>query len=405
MGLMTVLCIAGGLLIGFGLFMLLGKEGERKELVISLADLSVLWLGEALPPGRVETVEADGGEEEEPADALPVAVVEKTKSLWDDCIAPYLTVIDAQGARPVIEELLKLMEEHGHCPSVATGREDAESTDLYGVRDSLAKVSLKEHTFSVVRIMVDMVKEQYLDDESMMPLAITVGLAHDLGKIPQYRLTGVYNSHEHTLVSMGKLQELFAGFPVAWQKAALSAVRDHHSRSNDQLTLLLKSADQRARAMELAGSVGECEVMPFERWFDPERFLKEYVAPEINVAQTNKWQAFTLKGVVFVRPEFLFEGVKRMCRDMKVLEMGFVYESEKDGMVRRIVARLREGGYVHDMLPAGRSSLYFELKTSVGGGRKVKAVLVPLKGDAFDVLELEKRKTDFLSVLDDAIPA
>ncbi len=390
-----------------------------------MADLSALWLGyagqsrggvgddagvESMQGGQEDpfrerpALKEGAGEGGEPVDAaLPHAIIAKTKSFWDESVAPYLKVIEAQGAGTIVHELMRLIEEHGHNPSVAVGSEDAESADLYSVKDSLAKVSIKDHTFSVVRIMIEMAKERYADSESMTPLVIVAGLAHDIGKIPEYRLTGIYNSHEHALVSMNKLQELFTGLAIPWQRAALATVRDHHSRSNDQFTALLKAADQRARSYELTQFLKGYEVMDFERWFDTGKFLREYVRPEVNVAQTNKWQAFTLKGCVFARPEFLYEAAKKMCREMKVLHVGFVYETEQDGMIRRIVTRLREEGHVQDMLPVGRSSLYFELKTSVGGGRKVKAALTPLKGDTFDVLELEKRKTDFLSILDDVV--
>jgi hypothetical protein len=423
MGIGTISLAAVGLcLLVFGIFSLFRKEREEKgsEVVISLADLSALWLG-SHGPSTGANMERVTGEEEYPVrerrtskdragmdeesrnESLPPAIIATTKSFWDECVAPYLKVIEVQGARSVVEDLMRLIEEQGHHPSVAAGVEDAESADLYSVKDSLAKVSIKDHSFSVVRIMVDMARQGYADSESMTPLVIVTGLAHDIGKIPEYRLTGIYNTHEHALVSMNKLQELFTGLAIPWQRAALAAVRDHHSRSNDQFTALLKAADQKARSYELVQSLKGYELLPFERWFDAGRFLREYVRPGVNVAQTNKWQAFTLKGCVFVRPEFLYEAAKKMCREMRVLEVGFVYETEQDGMIRRIVTRLREGGHIHEMLPQGRSSLYFELKTSVGGGRKVKAALTPLTGDAFDNLEMEKRKTDFLSILDDVV--
>jgi len=83
------------------------------------------------------------------------------KVFWEQCIRPYRANFEAQGVWDIAEELIELIEQHGHVPSVVLDNKDTESMDLLSVRDNLAKVSLKEHTYSVALHIVEIVKDQY----------------------------------------------------------------------------------------------------------------------------------------------------------------------------------------------------------------------------------------------------
>lgn len=329
-------------------------------------------------------------------------LVEPLKSFWDKCIRPYQRVFESQNVSDVLKELIEILEKHGHCPSVSVGKKDSEAIDLLSVKDNLVQINLKEHTYAVAHNLVAIIKDSYMEYEDHIAKAVITALAHDIGKIPEYRLSGAYNTYEHHLISSNKLMELFTGKDLFWIRQAVHAVENHHAYTSDDFTLLLKQADRQARQMELIRFSKGYSIMSFEDWFKEDELYKSF-EPHINYIQSyNKWVAFTFKGIVYCKPDFLYDKAKELCREAKALDVAFIYDSEKQNALRKIVSTLRKTGMIPDFLKLNQYTRKFELKTHVG---KQRYVLTPLRcSESFNLQELETRKMGILEIIDRVIP-
>jgi len=360
------------------------------------------------------TEEKTSTEDKTITEVLAATVLKETEDFFNQCIKPYKEIIVKQFADVLIERLIAFIEENRHHSSVCLGMEDDETQDLYTVKDTLAKVTLREHTYTVVRELVDLVKQNYRDRaaESVMPFYLVCGLAHDIGKKPEIRLTGLYGTHLHATCSANKLRELAEGCNIAWIDKAMTVVMGHHGSSEMQEIKLLKKADHKARSLELARFTKDYEVGEFKRYFDEVEFFRDYILPEVNNGQkglSSDDLAVTLKGILFIRPISLYNQMKKMGQDKKKLDVSFVYKTETDNTNRRIVALLREKGFVHEMLPEGRYAMFFKVKTSRPMPREMKLSLVPLKLDKLlkiwnmQLIDIERKKTDVLMTINDLV--
>lgn len=329
-------------------------------------------------------------------------------ALWKDCIEPYMKIITGTGADNVIQSLLRLLEEHGHCPSVVISNHDSESTDLITVRDNLTKITLRNHTYAVCRHMLAMVKDHYanLNAELMIPNALIISLGHDIGKIPELRLSGVYNSEDHAVVSGDKVAELMAENKIPWANRTIPIIKGHHNPTKDDLTMLLKKADQAARQAELITFSKNYNIKTFKQWFNVEKYLKEYIAPEVNGAVGKDWNAFSHKGTIYCKPEWLYRKAQVMCATECVLDLTFKYESMKDDATRMIVNAIREKNLT-PLLAENQSSRAFQIKTSMGltkGAKKyfLTAILIP---EYIDQTAMESRKSGFTQIINGVMPA
>ncbi|MCX5813961.1 MAG: hypothetical protein NT178_15650 [Proteobacteria bacterium] len=332
-------------------------------------------------------------------------IPEPLKSFLNDCIGPYIHIIKMQGVLPVVQSLINLIEKHGSAPSVAMSNRDDESLDLISVRDNLATISLKDHTYSVTRNMLALVKEEYRNYENLIPKTIVVSLAHDLGKIPELRESRLYNTSEHTMISANKLDELFVGIDnVLWRKEAVEAVRDHHIQTDYRFINLLKTAERRAREMELITFSIGYEIKPFKAWFDVDEFLK-MLEPDINTDKNrkNKHKAFSFRGIIYARPDYLYELAKNLCNDKKALDLTFVYELETENAIRLVANALMKAGHTHPSLQQNRYAQRFEIKFIYG--RKLKDYFTPINMDGrFDIAEIESRKSGYLKAIEMIYP-
>lgn len=154
----------------------------------------------------------------------------QSSALVRDLLAPHQAILEAQRVWVPLMEMVKVLEQYGHCPSVVVTapEKDEEHSDLYSIRDTLAKVTLKEHTHRVTLMAMKSLKETYRDYEPLVPKMLVAALGHDLGKIPVFRASGIYTMGDHPAVSAMKVQELFAGFDIPWLKESLDAIRGHH---------------------------------------------------------------------------------------------------------------------------------------------------------------------------------
>lgn len=390
----------------------LRKTKATEEINIPLSELSTIWL----KPNKNKEMQIEQVEESIPLTApqsqpfsssipqqiplqqaqKPVTELTETGAFWTECIEPHKDIFQTQNCLSEVKEIISFLEKHGHNPSVTLDNNDRESVDLISVRDNLAKVTLKEHTYTTGRIIIDLVKQQYKDYETIIPSALIAALTHDIGKVPELRLSGVYNSYEHPQVSIGKLTEIFAGKDVTWLKDVYQAVRDHHVYSSHTLTVLLKKADRQARQMELAMFTKEYKISTFNEWFNPNAFIN-ILEPHINVTQTNRWQGFSFHGIAYFRPDFLYEKAKELAGDMKILDIDIIYSSEKENVLKKVTESLKKIGAVADILLPEQYARKFEVQIYMG--KRQSWFLTPLRLDAFpDIQKIEARKAGQLRI-------
>ena len=332
--------------------------------------------------------------------ASPEISSELLKFFLDDCYYPYLKVIEIQkGALPVIQTLLNIIYQYGASPSILAGQtNDKESIDLRSVKEYLDKVSLEDHTYSVTRNLISILKENNVDYEVSVPKALIMGLAHDIGKIPEFIESGKYNTLNHSMTSADKLAELFKGADVYWDKEAITAVRNHHEKSEDQFTYSLKAADRKAREMEILRLTRGYDIVPFNEWFSVDEFFKRLL-PDINI----KKEVFSFKGVIYAQHTYLYELAKNLCNDKMVIDLMFVYVSEQEAATRLVVNLLKDLGFIMDTLRPNKNFQSFIIK--IVGRKDKKEHLTPIKPDIrFDMAEIEKRKMGYLETIEDVSP-
>lgn len=388
------------------LFALWEKVKEKAAIEVPLNDLAQIWLKynndviainettegvEALYSKQSD--EEDGAKEEKKSPSPPKAYVQGSVLIGlIEKLKPYEEVFIAQNADALFKALIGELDRFGHCSSVVTRSNDSEAVELYSVRDNLSRVSLKEHSVGVTNRIISLLERTYHDFENHIPRAVIAALSHDLGKIPEYWASGAYNTYEHPLVSASKLKELAGNAQIPWIEDAIRAVKDHHIHTNNQFSALLKEADRGARELELLKFSGELSIMPMEQWLDPAKLVK-LLEPHVNVLKNGKWQAFSFGGIVYCTPGFLYEQAKALCRQAKALDLTVTYESEKESALRRITGILKQAEYIPDLLQQN----YYARKVEIAAvGGKKRFILTPLKGEHFNLQELESRRIGYL---------
>lgn len=388
------------------LFALRKKGSDKPAIEVPLHDLAQIWLkynNDVIALNETtDGVEAlyskkngneDGDEEVKKSPAPPKAPVQGSVLIGlIEKLKPYEGIFIAQNADGLFKALIGELDRFGHCPSVVTRANDSEAVELYSVRDNLSRVSLKEHSVGVTNRIISLLERTYNDFENHIPRAVIAALSHDLGKIPEYWASGAYNTYEHPLVSASRLKELAGNAQIPWIEDAIRAVKDHHILTNNQFSVLLKEADRGARELELLKFSGELSIMPMEQWLDPAKLVK-LLEPHVNVLKNGKWKAFSFGGIVYCTPEFLYDYAKTLCRQSKALDLTVIYESEKESALRCITGILKQAEYIPDLLQQNYYARKIEI-TAVGG--KKRFILTPLKGEHFNLQELESRKTGYL---------
>lgn len=151
----------------------------------------------------------------------------------------------------IIKELLKLLDEHGDCPSVVLRNvnEPDKKLDQKVINTLKTKVSLLEHTLNVTQeIMLR------LPPGPIVPKGVIAALAHDIGKIPSF-YDKMYSTGDHKIVGVTVLDSLKLFKGLQYGDDVLTAIRRHHDMLDKEAPFLvqaLKDADQSARRQELA---------------------------------------------------------------------------------------------------------------------------------------------------------
>ena len=356
-------------------------------------------------PTALPTPPPEGGGQTSTPDpaTLPRSVSSgRSSALIRDFIMPYQPVIESQRALEPLLTVVKILEEYGDCPSIVTAgiERDEECTDLYSIRDTLAKVTLRDHTYRVTELALALLKQTYRDGDLMIPKVLVAALGHDLGKIPRFRATAAHAMGDHPVVSAIKLQECFAGTSIPWFSEVLDAIKGHHRIGKDRLGVILRQADGQARVKEMILSTQEMREKPLDSWCAGPEVLA-IVAPRINrPLKGNKWAAFSLKGVVYVTPDAILEADKEMARQKKVVELGIIRSTDREDTLRRLVKILGAADLLVMEIGEHFYGRPFDIFTKKAG-IKQRGYFVPVKLEAFRIAEseLESRKVAFMQLV------
>lgn len=324
-----------------------------------------------------------------------------------ELIMPNEAILRTQGVFEPTMALAKMVEQHGDCPSIVitAPERDAEYAELYSIRDTLARVTLRDHTLHVSHLALKILEETYRDHTLLIPKVLVAALGHDLGKIPIFRASGIYTMGDHPPVSAVKLQELFAGCEVVWFNEVLEAIKAHHRSSKEPLDVLLRDADGRARQMEVSQVTKEFTTKPWEAWCSVKELLA-LIAPRINVLlQGNKWSAVSIKDTVYVHPDLLLEAARRLAKEKKVIDLLLVRGSDRETVLRRLVDQLRAEGLVGPEIGDGFYGRYYQIAAMKSRTTK-RGFFVSIKLEAFGVpaSELEQRKLGFMELITELRP-
>ena len=312
-------------------------------------------------------------------------------------ILPHRRIFEFQRALDVTAELIKLLEEHGDCPSIVTDRGDSESLYLKSVKKILVNIPLKEHTYHVTLNLIKAARTRYADYDVHMPRAVITALAHDIGKIPDLRAP-ICDTRDHTVISAQKIEGMLAVKNQSLSDMVQRAVENHHSYSKDNFTQMLKQADREARQTELMKLLQNKRFAPIDNWLSIEDFYKR-IELYINFSKgPANWNAFSFKGIIYCKPKFIYKIAKALCEESNIVDLTFIDESACEEGVHKVVHYLREHDLIHDHLRTDRYTRRYVIRTCID--RKHKEVLTPLKPVGFyNMKELEKRKIGFTEII------
>ncbi len=420
---------------------------QPAPLVISLEELAPVWLRhnhdfrpaqgevgrtmtapamtmtEALAPARptaavaVATV-APACEGKKPTPVIPSLAATKrvqSSALVREFIVPYQGILETQGVLVPVLRMVDVLEEYGQCPSVVleAKTQDEEAGDLVSIRDTLAQVTLRDHTHRVTKHGIEGLLTTYKDPEPLIPKMLVACLGHDFGKIPGFRQSGIYSMRDHPAISVVKVKEIFEGQDVFWLDEVCQVIQAHHRHVKDGFATLLKQADGQAREEEVAMVSQSYEIKKWDDWFHVPLFLS-LVEPLINVlgdkgrtasSRNAKWGAFTHKGVVYCQSEALYRVVKDLAKQLKVVDIHLLRQSDREHVMRTLAASLQKAGVLADPIGEG----YYGRKYTVRlkNRQQIGAYCLPIVEAAFQAKpsELEQRKSGLFGFIEDVVKA
>ena len=374
------------------------------KIVVSLADLSILWIRYnnsfepaipkrplRLPPETGRTIEVDPPKKEVP-DAASVEI--SASAFYDEVIEPYRILLEQDRVLEGINAMVGILKEHGGCPSIVQHGYDSEREEVPRIEEILSRVLLRDHTFRTTRIAMQLLSDRYGEKPvAYVPVMLIAGLGHDLGKIPGFRADGRYAKADHPVTSAAIVEGLFPELSGTHTlSVALQAIREHHHAAKDQVGMMLKEADGRAREIEIAAADKSGTVLPVTEWFDAVEYM-DRIGRQVNVTQTgNAWQAFSFNGTVYFEPGFLYESAQEMALEKNVIDIELLRQSDRDAALLKILKVLRPLNVLGDELGAGYVARRYEVQT---GQLKKKLSFTPFKASAFDDHgRFEERKKD-----------
>jgi len=333
-------------------------------------------------------------------------------SFLKDVIEPYAEILEQAGAMEGVARIIELLDREGGCPSVVVnGSDGIPGTDYASVKDILEQVTLSSHTFRVARLSIEALKASYGEKfEGHLPTTLVAALGHDLGKLTSFRIKEENANKDHPTIGDAAIGQIFkdkydaidaAGDDItlsgnlrgkiAWLEVARKIIRDHHTENATGLVEILRTADGRAREMEVAQKTGQQKAVPWSEWFDARTYLNDYIRMEINASQEQQWKAFSLGNIVYCRPELLYDAAKKYAWDLKIISILLVRLTDRAKAIKTVVDSLRSINAVSPELEKMNSHNTYKL--GVEHGTSFKRDLIPLLAEVFGpVGELDKTK-------------
>ncbi|MEA2114557.1 MAG: HD domain-containing protein [Thermodesulfobacteriota bacterium] len=431
--------------------LIFGRKKQEEVVIIrqiSLKDLSAVWekkgartihISKLSPLWRDEKILAREDEYPELQNLRAAAFMEKIRQ-WS-----WFNKFPQQ--KVICGQILKLLDQEGHCPSVVDIQGDVEGSWDENTYQLLAGTTLLDHSLNVAEQVVQLLS----DDKAchVIPDTMIAALAHDLGKLESMR-GYLYSLGEHPLAA-GRPLAGIPGFKELRRKdEILQAIKLHHKRPQGLLGKTLKKADQKARQMELedaalkidtseanpvedikpvpgkekqgtkstaawkaqediyneTGGEGrkksqmeKPQLMDISGWFDAEKFLDE-LKPYINKMFGRRFMAFSMSdGHVYFQAKVLEEVARKQAEqagNMEIATMGQRDESMRSVLLS-IVNHLRADheviarGLIKDNFFGG----YFNVTRKIG--KPIKGYYTPFHAEAFgSIAEMEQNKPKML---------
>ncbi len=340
------------------------------------------------------------------AAASPGPTLSPSSSLIRDYVMPHQGLLQAQGVLVPIVRIIEMLETYGSCPSVVLEAKtsDEECADLYSIRDTLAQVTLKDHTHRVTRHGVALLAKMYKDPEPLLPKLLVACLGHDLGKIPAFRASGIYSMRDHPAISIVKVKEAFEGHDAFWLEEVCEVIGAHHRHVRDGFASLLKHADGCAREEEVAYASQSMEIKRWADWFTVQDFLA-LVDPLINVGSATKgrkeeWVGITLDGVVYCQTSALYEVVRDLARRKRIVDIHLLRASDKEDVLRSLAKSLGQAGVLSEPIGEGFYGRKYTMR--MRSKTTFSAYCLPIVESAFATrpATFEARKQSFLANVD-----
>ena len=344
-------------------------------------------------------------------------------------------------------QILKLLDQEGHCPSVVDIQGDVEGSWDENTYQLLAGTTLLDHSLNVAEQVVKLLSEG--ESWHVIPDTMVAALSHDLGKLESMR-GYLYSLGEHPLAA-GRPLAGIPGFKELRRKdEILQAIKLHHKKPQGLLGKTLKKADQKARQIELedaalkidttavnpveninpvpvkdkpgtkstaawkaqediyneTGGAGRekektktPQLMDISGWFDAAGFLEE-LKPYINKMFGRRFMAFSMSdGHVYFQAKVLEEVARKLAEqagNMEIATMGQRDESMRSVLLS-IVNHLRADheviarGLIKDNFFGG----YFNVTRKIG--KPIKGYYTPFHAEAFgSIAEMEHNKPKML---------
>lgn len=319
--------------------------------------------------------------------------------VWKEYFLPYSQQIKEQKVDLYLKEGLNILSKEGNCSSltgVSTENKqqyDVEIEDFSLYKDLLSKVSLKEHTLNVIRIISEDSKKIFENSENHMPKVLFLALFHDIGKIPNY-----FNidPKSHSLTSASVLNMIAEKLKIKpfWFEEAIQVIREHHiSGSKNIYKKLLRGADKKARLIEISRLLSDYTIKPLKEWFSLDEFLRD-LYNTINIDHYGpKWYAFHYNDIIYVKPDRALDLIDEQRKRKKVLSYEFLTKNDRQKAITFLLTLLEENEMLAYELQKEDNSINLpKFRILIKDGKTFNINLIPIKISIYEQNQIKELK-------------
>lgn len=310
------------------------------------------------------------------------------REIYKEFVQPFEIYYKEQNALNIVLKGLSLLDKHGNCSSLTSVSPkdseylDTELEDLNLYKDILAKVSLKDHTYHVVSISFQLLKEKFSEYQINVPRIITAALFHDIGKIPELWLSSGRKAHNYVSANVLHSIAKEVNSSPFWLDQVAQIIRDHHlPTTKDPFVRILQEADKKARVLELSQSLSQYNIIPFDNWFSIDEFLNDLAKEVNNDKHGVKWLAFSFKDVIYLKPDGLYDLVEIQRNRKKAISEEFIWQKREEKMkiILKIVNLLNSKEILVEGLIDPKTNKIPKFKIYRKDGRTYSMSLIPIK--------------------------